>query len=117
MKKINVLISRGISQAIHWTPNLFIALLLRLAIKQRKVDGKNTILYRRKSDKYTILALDSARYRGDIDILAKSDKFRVLHIGQGWQRLLMQVNLKEKYYIHDVKNAPNDTDLYNKHRK
>ncbi len=117
MKFLNSLIAKGISRVILLTPNLLIAILLRLAIKQRKSNGKDTILYGKGSSKCTILALDSERYRGDIDILAKSEEFRVLHIRQGWQRLLIQVFLKGKYYIYEVENATNNTDLYNRHKK
>jgi hypothetical protein len=84
MTKINVFIQYYFRWIVLVTPTFLIAILMRLVIKQRKSNGKNTILYRRKSNKYTIFALDYSRYRGDIDILAKSNKFRVLHIRQGW---------------------------------
>jgi hypothetical protein len=116
MKDLNTLILKIISQIITLMPGFLIAIFLRLAIKQRHANGKDTVLYKNKSNKYTILALDSERYRGDLDVLAKSDKFRVLHIRQGWQMLLIQANLKGKHYIHEFKNIDKNTDLYNKHK-
>jgi hypothetical protein len=96
-------------------PKIVIAILLRLVIKQRKNNGKDTVLYKKKSSKYTIFALDSGRYRGDLDVLAKSDKFRVLHIRQGWQKLLTQVYLRKKMDFYSVKNSHKGTFLHNKH--
>ena len=112
---INYLISRGVSRIVFFIPSYLIAILLRLAVRQKKNSGKDTVFFKKKSSKYTIFALDAERYRGDLDVLAKSDNFRVLHIKQGWQRLLTQVYLREKYDFYDVKNTDKSTALYEKH--
>ncbi len=117
MKDLNTLILKIISQIITLMPGFLIAIFLRLAIKQRHANGKDTVLYKNKSNKYTILALDSERYRGDLDVLAKSDKFRVLHIRQGWQKSLIQAKLKGGHSICEVKSADSGTNLYYMHKK
>ncbi len=110
-------ISKFFSMVIPLIPNFLIVTFLRLSIKQRRADGEDTILYKKKSDKRTILALDSERYRGDIDVLAKSENFRVLHIRQGWERLITDVHLRGMENIVKVKNLPKGTELYYKNKK
>ena len=117
MIKFKILIEYFFRFFVLLMPNLLIAILLRLAIKQRKDNGKDTVLYKKKSYNKTILALDSGRYRGDLDVLSKSGKFRVLHIRQGWQRLLVNSGLGRKYKVFEVKFADKNTDLYLKHNK
>jgi len=117
MKNINTLISKNIGQIIIFLPSFLIAIFLRLVIKKRCNNGKDTIFYGKTSDKYTIFALDSERYRGDLDVLSKSNEFRVLHIRQGWQRLLVQSHLKGKHYINEFKHIDTSTELYKNHKK
>ncbi len=115
-KSIKTQILEGARSIIPLTPSFLVAILLRLAIKQRKPNGKNTIFYSKTSNKFTLLALDSERYRGDIDILAKSENFRVLHIKQGWERLLTEVYLNG-IEIDSILEAHNDVELSDKHKK
>jgi len=117
MKKLNSIISFFLRRIIVLMPNQITAIFLSIAIKERLPNGKDQFAFRKKSNKYSILALDSERYRGDIDILSKKNEFRVLHIRQGWQRLLTQVFLTKKRYIYDVENAINGSDLEIQHKK
>jgi len=116
MKDLNSRISI-ISKIIRLMPNQITAIILSMAVKERMPNGKDRLSYKNKSNRYTILALDSTRYRGDIDILAKSGEFRVLHIRQGWQRLLIQVYLVGKHYIYEIENAAKDSSLYKQHKQ
>ena len=113
LQTLNLLLIFG----IKFFPKFLVAVFLRLMIKQRLSDGTDSVIYKKKSDKKTILALDSARYRGDIDVLSKSKNFRVLHIRQGFQRLLTQVFLKNKLYIYDVQDSKKGSKLYKNHKK
>ena len=117
MKKIKSITSAFISRLIPLIPNQILAILLSFAIKERMPNGKDQFSFKNKSNRYSILALDSDRYRGDIKILSQSNKFRVLHIRQGWQRLLIGVFLKGKNYIYDVENAVKGSILDNQHKK
>lgn len=117
MKKINFIISIVLSKILIILPNQIIAIIYSLLIRERLSNGKDQFPFKNKSNRYSILALDSERYRGDIDILSKCSEFRVLHIRQGWQRLLMQVYLKGKNYIDEVENAPKGSLLEKKHQQ
>ena len=85
-------------------PRVLIALIIRCFVKKRLKDGSDTIFYTNKSRKITILMLDSARYRGDIDILTKSDYFRILHVRQGVQNFLVNIFLKGDIQIDKITN-------------
>ena len=113
LQTLNLLLIFG----IKFFPKFLVAIFFRLMIKQRLPDGTDSVIYKKKSDKKTILALDSERYRGDIDVLSKSKKFRVLHIRQGFQRSLTQVFLKNKLYIYDVQDSKKGSKLYKNHKK
>jgi len=117
MKKLNSIISIIISRIILVMPNQITAIFLSFAVKERMPNGKDRFAFINKSNRYSILALDSERYRGDIDILSKSKEFRVLHIKQGWQRILTQVFLVGKNYIHEVENAAKDSSLDSQHKQ
>jgi hypothetical protein len=65
------------------------ALILRVFIRERTINGKNKTIYSKANDRLTILALDSDRYRGDLEMLASVSKFRVLTIRQKWQVLFL----------------------------
>ncbi len=92
-----------------------IACVLRVFIRMRLSNGKDTLWYRNRSNKLTILALDSERYRGDLSVLAHSGQLRVLHIREGWQNILIQGFFSEKYYVHDIVNARLGSRLYEEH--
>ena len=79
-------------------------LLVRINLKERKIDGSDSIFHSSSNGKKTILALDSLRYRGDLDALSKH--FRVLHLTQkapGWL-------IKEFYNEFDIVNYINAPD-------
>ncbi len=117
MKKLNSKISSLISRIIVVIPNQITAIFLSIAIKERLPNGKDRFAFRKNQNKYSILALDSERYRGDIDILSKNNEFRILHIRQGWQRLLTQVFLTTKRHIYDVENATNGSSIEIQHKQ
>jgi len=78
--------------------------LVRAAIKERRNDGSDSIFHSKPDGKKTILALDSLRYRGDLDAL--SQNFRVLHLTQrapGWL-------IKGFYHEFDIVNYINAPD-------
>ena len=99
------------------TPKIIIALIVRIFIKQRKYNGGDTIFYSKYSEKITILMLDSDRYRGDLEILSKSNKFRVLHIRQIFQSLLTNIFLKGDVTVQQLSNIKSTSNLYNQHTR
>ena len=98
-------------------PRVLIALIIRCFVKKRLKDGSDTIFYTNKSRKITILMLDSARYRGDIDILTKSDYFRILHVRQGFQNFLVNIFLKGDIQIDKITNNKLSHKTYGQHLK
>ena len=104
MKKMNAFVSNILVRIIRVTPIILIAIFFRVIIKERLKNGKDRFVFKKQSNRYSLLALDSQRYRGDLDILAQSEKFRVLHISQGWQLLLIRAFLVGKYYGSDIEN-------------
>ena len=117
MKNMNAFISNILIRLFRIMPLMMIAIFLRIAIKERMEDGRDRFVYKKKSNRYTLLALDSERYRGDINILAQSKKFRVLHIRQGWQLLLVKAFLRGKYYVSDIENLDENSRLAKEHKK
>jgi hypothetical protein len=98
-------------------PRFLISLIVRVLIKERLKNGKNSIFYTKSSVKTTVLMLDSSRYRGDIDILSKSDNLRVLHLRQGVQNFLVNVFLKSDIELSDITNIQRSSKIYNQHIK
>jgi len=103
--KLNNTIIKLFIGLINEKTSFFVALILRFAIKERRSDGKNTFLYTSSKDKITILALDSQRYRGDLSALSSHKKYRVLHISQGWERLLIEQFFNKEMPVADIINA------------
>jgi uncharacterized protein YfkK (UPF0435 family) len=67
--------------------SILIPCTIFFGIKERTKLGLDKRIHKLSSKRITILALDSNRYRGDLDILAKNPNFRVLFISQkvqGW---------------------------------
>jgi len=116
-KKVNTFIVGGLGLFIRFMPSIVIAFIVRLAIKKRDSYGKDSVFYRNNTKQYTVLALDSERYRGDIDVLAQQKELRVLHINQGWQVVLVLSTLKGGFSIGEVLDAKLGTKLYSKHQK
>ena len=59
------------------------------------------------SDKLTLLALNSFRFRGDLEILADSREFRVLKIHLRWQARIQSLFLTRRVEFSEHYN-PND---------
>ena len=105
--------------------SLFFAALLRIGVKERHSNGKDSIIHSKEKNRYTILALDSGRYRGDLDVLSVDEKFRILHIKQGWAGSLIRffyykeshkIKKYKLYYIVDITQAT-DQNLLDMHSK
>jgi|APSaa5957512535_1039671.scaffolds.fasta_scaffold34038_2 hypothetical protein len=94
------------------------SLLMRLVIYERMHNGKNSLIYRKESSKITILASNSEKYRGDLDILALSGKFRVLHIKQKWQRLILFKFYSDSFFgSSSVIRSKKGSDIYEMHKE
>jgi hypothetical protein len=111
-------VARFISFIIRKEFSFIISLILLFFIKERKKNGSNSLGIFSSRNKRTILALDSERYRSDLDILATSGEFRVLHIKQSIQTILMLSCYKEGVSILDIKKADINTnsELYLEHK-
>ena len=110
-KYISAFFGRVIANLLIHLPNIVVALVLRLAIKERKADGSDTHFFKSKSKKHTLLALDSERYRGDLDVLSQYGTLRILHLNQGWESIFIYTYFNKKYYIHDILNAEDGEEL------
>jgi hypothetical protein len=78
-------------------------------IKERSIDGSDHFFFSSAKNKITILALDSNRYRGDLNALASNKRFRVLHMSQKFPGWLLKKFYKDnelKKYINAPKGSP-----------
>ncbi|MBT5399448.1 hypothetical protein HOL24_02775 [bacterium] len=66
-----------------------LAIIYRFFIVERLSNGKSKLIHSNVNNCTTILALDSDRYRGDLEALASSPLLRVLCIRSKWQGLLI----------------------------
>jgi hypothetical protein len=83
-------------------------LLVLLNIKEKRSNGKSRRIFSKSSNKITILALDSNRYRDDLEVLAKNKKFRVLYMTQrapGWLLKSFYNDNELKKYINSEKGS------------
>ena len=83
-------------------------LLVLLNIKEKRSNGKSRRIFSKSSNRITILALDSNRYRGDLEVLAKNKKFRVLYMTQrppGWLLKSFYNDNELKKYINSEKGS------------
>ena len=106
--KINHIFLSVLSYCIKYKLYFLLLLVVLLNIRERRVDGKDRILFSRPKNKITILALDSKRYRGDLDALAKNKRFRVLHMTQrapGWLIKTFYKDNELKKYINAKKGS------------
>ena len=90
-----------------------LAIIYRFLITERLPNGKNNIIYSSANDCTTILALDSGKYRGDLEVLSSDPSLRVLCISNKWQGALIGL-LYNKDEINTIKYSealPND-DIY-----
>jgi hypothetical protein len=95
-------ISKIISRVITCKNCTIIALIfLRLGVRERCTSGVESLFFAKNSKKITILALDSDRYRGDLDRLIQCKDIRILSIKQSWQSLFIQ-----SFYSDDLGPMP-----------
>jgi hypothetical protein len=107
-RKINQLWTIFLSYCIKHKFYSPLVLVVLLSIKERSHNGRDRFFFSRPKNKITILALDSNRYRGDLDALAKNKKFRVLHMTQRVPGWLIQAFYKDnmlKKYINSKKGS------------
>jgi len=86
---------------------IILILLTLLNIKEKK-NGKNRRFFSTPSGKITILALDSDRYRGDLEVLSSHAGIRVLFMNQkapGWLVKSFYSGLDIPNYINAEKNS------------
>jgi len=99
------MIKKILSYIIENKHYYILSIIYRLFIIEKLPNGKNKIIHSRASSRITILALDSDRYRGDLEALATNSSFRVLFIRQKWQGAI--VNLLRKNLEIGVKEYIN----------
>ena len=100
---INHIALSVLSYCIKYKLYFLLLMVVLLNIRERRANGKDRIFFSRPTNKITILALDSKRYRGDLDALAKNKRFRVLHMTQkapGWLIKTFYKDNKLKKYIN-----------------
>ncbi len=90
-----------------------LAIIYRFLITERLPNGKNKIIYSSANYRTTILALDSGKYRGDLEVLSSDSSLRVLCISNKWQGVLIGLlyNKDEINTIEYSKALPGD-DIY-----
>ena len=84
-------------------------------IKEKNNNGKDKFFFTNPKDKITILALDSDRYRGDLEALSNNNEFRVLYMSQkapGWLISPFYNDNELKKYIN-AKKYSNDWNAHN----
>jgi surface carbohydrate biosynthesis protein len=93
------------------------SILLRLGVKERRSNGRDSIIHSKANNRHTILALDSDRYRGDLNVLSLDGRFRVLHIKQSWAgSLILGFYPSGIDQIHDIRTAT-DKKILDGHNK
>ena len=104
---------------VKYKLNLILSIVIIFNIRERRRDSLDYRFFSRPRKRVTILALDSKRYRGDLDVLSRHDGFRVLHLSQSAPGWLVKLFLKEgnlEYYLgsnaspeacDDMRNALN----------
>ena len=105
---INNILKYMLSYCIKYKIYFILLLIVLFNIRERKNNGQDRIIFSKAKDKITILALDSKRYRGDLDVLAKNNKFRVLHMTQrapGWLIKSFYKDNDLKKYINSKKGS------------
>ena len=78
-------------------------------IKRRKSKNKSSNM---NSERITILALNSRKFRGDLECLAQVSKYRVLILENMWEALLLQAFTPKKIWLVEYMNAKAGNDIY-----
>ena len=115
-RKLNYMFSVVLSFCIQNRIYLPLVLLMLMNIKEKKANGMDRRVFSRPSNRITILALDSNRYRGDLEALATNKRFRILHMTQnapGWLLKPFYKELNIARYIKAKKNSPDAIDHKN----
>ncbi len=109
--------TKVISFLMHKEQYTILVLLILLNIKEKN-NAKNKRFFSNPSKKITILALDSNRYRGDLDVLSCNTGLRVLFMDQrptGWLIKPFYIDLRES--IEKYNNAEKGSDYAIRHAK
>ena len=95
-----------------------LAIIYRFFIFERLPNGNNKLIHSNPNNRVTIFALDSDRYRGDLDVLASSPLLRVLCIRNKWQGVLIRCLYKNnKVNPLDYSRSLPGSYLYDKVKK
>ena len=104
--------------AIHCEWYVLLALICSWMIKERMSDGKiSRPSSTAKNDRITILALTPDRFRGDLDVLAKTENFRVLQIVPAWQVRLVYYFLRCRLERSIYARRPSEDPLFKRKDK
>jgi len=89
----------------------FIIALFYMAfvIKRKQSENKSLNM---NSERITILALNSSKFRGDLECLAQVSKYRVLILENMWETLLLQAFTTKKIQLTEYMNAKAGNDIY-----
>jgi hypothetical protein len=71
-----------------------LSIIFLLQIREKKPNGKNKLFHSKKGSRVTVLALDSEKYRGDLEALSLSSGLQILCIRQKWYGALMRALYK-----------------------
>jgi len=107
-KKLNNIILTILFFCIKNRIYLPLTLLLLFNIKEKRSSGQSKRIFSKSSNRITILALDSNRYRDDLEVLAKNKNFRVLYMTQrppGWLLKPFYNDNELKKYINSEKGS------------
>ncbi len=92
-----------------------LSIIYRFLIVERLSNGKNKRIYSRVGNRTTMLALDSDRYRDDLEVLASSPLLRVLCIRSKWQGVLINLLYdKDEITSLEYSRASSGDDIYNR---
>jgi hypothetical protein len=94
-----------------------LAVIYRFLILEKFPNGINKLMYSSGNGRITVLALDSDRYRGDLEVLASDPLLRILCIRSKWQGALISLFYnKDNISSLEYSTALPGDDIYDKIR-
>ena len=113
--QISYFISKVLKILARGDQAYIVALILRFSIKENNGKRKDSCFFLKRSNKPTILALDSKRYRGDLNALKETGEFRILYISQGWYGSIMQAFYDDSDTIVEIITAKKGSKIHHRH--
>ena len=86
---IKLVIKKILNYIIKNKQYYILAIIYRFLILERLSNGVDKIIHSKPNSRITVLAFDSDRYRGDLEVLASDPLLRVLSIRSKWQGALI----------------------------